>query len=79
MLVAMLRIGKKYQFQEFLEDARDRLRQCYPESLERFRKKTATIGPSSVSKLLEVVQEGILPDKVLPVLYFENLKYIVSI
>lgn len=77
----MLRIGRKYQFEAFVADAQSRLRECYPKTLAQFRQSHSlrSIGFRTFSELLEVVHESILPDDILPALYYENLRHIVSI
>jgi hypothetical protein len=54
-VVAMLNIMKKYQFQSFLAEARSRLRQCFPTSLEQLKKRNTcrTVTLNNVSDLLQ--------------------------
>jgi hypothetical protein len=79
----MLRLGKKYQFHDLEHDAQRRLRQWYPSTLAELRSREQ---PSSCpfelkhsSELLKAVEEGIIPDDVLPVLYYEHLHLLVCI
>ncbi|KXN89410.1 hypothetical protein AN958_05719 [Leucoagaricus sp. SymC.cos] len=77
-IIAMLRIGQKYQFDDFFEDAQTRLRECCPSSLNEFRRRgTSRSDPEDAKTLLDVAHEGIIPDDVFPALYFDNFALIV--
>jgi hypothetical protein len=70
----MLRLGKKYQFSAFLENAEHKLRRSYPSSLREYRSKERI---NNSKKLLEVLDEGMLPDDILPALYYDHLYLLV--
>ncbi|EKM75535.1 hypothetical protein AGABI1DRAFT_132200 [Agaricus bisporus var. burnettii JB137-S8] len=75
-VVAMLRLGRKYQFPVLEYNAQQRLRQCYPSTLWGFRSRGQAPCPFDLdhsAELLLVVDEGIIPDDVLPVLFYDHL------
>ncbi|KAM6489391.1 hypothetical protein JOM56_015292 [Amanita muscaria] len=79
-IIAMLRIGKKYLFNNFLNAAQARLRQNYPSTLKEFwaelEDPSCISDVNSTESLIEVVQEGIIPDDVLPALYYNYLSFL---
>ncbi|KIL56233.1 hypothetical protein M378DRAFT_532041 [Amanita muscaria Koide BX008] len=77
-IIAMLRIGKKYLFHNFLDEAQARLRQNYPSTLQEFwaAVPSPSIEENSTEKVIEVVHEGIIPDDVLPALYYDYLRFL---
>lgn len=81
-VVAMLRLGRKYQFPVLEYNAQQRLRQCYTSTLRGFRSRGQAPCPFEMdhsAELLLVVDEGIIPDDVLPVLFYDHLYVLVCI
>ncbi|KAF9442651.1 hypothetical protein P691DRAFT_738740 [Macrolepiota fuliginosa MF-IS2] len=79
IIIAMLRIGKKYLFSSFLLDAQERLRKQYPSTLACFQMRSQShhhLKWNISLELMAVIEENIIPDDVLPALYYDNLNYL---